>query len=431
MKIVSLIFLGALALGAMSARSAEGEEPLRQLSLRASIASTDNLFRNEEEVDATYGVLGFDTRVEHESRRLKLSLDGVMDYHRYDRSDIDDEPVGFVRADGAVSLIEDVLSWRASDEFGQVRKDSRAALGPSNREDLNVFSTGPVLDLRLGSRSRIGASAQFSDRRYGDTQRLDSSIYSGELGAYRTVSTRSSVGVVGEYRKADYDEANVDARKVSSALMRYSRDVLRGELGIDGGWTWLDQDGSNDSGPLIRANFSKEISARSRLRVRGGREYRDAGDVYRDRLVQRDYLDESGDYALSADTMTRSFVAVDYTLRQDRTSYGFGVELADDDYEIDDGFDRQAMIYRLTVGRVISDIMRASLFATYRDEDREADSDQNREWRAGIALTTRLSRRFSLAMQYDHGDRDQGNSGVSFTENRVQVGLVFEPNRRD
>ena len=422
---------GLLTAGTVQAQvgSAPAESDL-DLEFRAGLNWTDNLGREPDGESETFASLGTSVAFARESARFRASLTGALDYFHYDSDRFDNEVVG--RIDGLLgfSLVPQRVDWMFENSFGQVRTDPFAPAGPGNREYLNVFGTGPDLYMPLGARTTLGGSARYVDRRWQDSDQLDSEILGGEVRVTRLLSPTQQLGLTAATRSIDYDSDALPNYEVHSAYISYQRQLATGEVGLDVGANRLQSAGRSDTGLLLRANWTRELTARSTLRLAAGREFQDAGDQLGVDSIAQTGFGPTGETGLTSDPYVLTFASVRYTLDQERATFSVGGGWDRERYDSSTLLDRDALFadagvsYRFTP--LLSGDLRVSLRREEFDNIANGTAD---ELTVVAALARRLGRELDLRLEYQYAQRD-GDVGLDFEENRASVLLVWLPGRR-
>ena len=89
------------------------------------------------------------------------------------------ELIGRVDGVARFALIPEKISWVLQEDFGQAQVDPFTPVTPTNRENVNYVSTGPDLDLRLGSLGFVDVTARYARTQY-QTSPFDSNRLSGQ-----------------------------------------------------------------------------------------------------------------------------------------------------------------------------------------------------------------------------------------------------------
>ncbi|MCC5870252.1 MAG: MtrB/PioB family outer membrane beta-barrel protein [Gammaproteobacteria bacterium] len=425
------VLAGLLTAGTVHAQvgTAPAESEL-ELEFRAGVNWTDNLGREPDGESETFASLGTTVAFSREAARFRAALAGDLDYFHYDTDRFDNEVFG--RIDGLLgfSLVPQRLDWLFENRFGQVRTDPFAPEGPDNREYLNVFETGPDVYLPLGARTTLGGSARYTDRRWQDSDELDSEILGGELRVTRLLSPTQQAGISFGMRSIEYDSDIVPRYEVYSAYGSYQRRLATGEVGLDLGANRLRVAGRSDTGLLLRANWTRELTARSTLQLAAGREFQDAGDQLGGDSLAQTGFGATGDTALSGDPYNLTFASATYTLERDRAAFSLGGGWDRERYDTSVLLDRDLVYADAGVRYRFSPSLSAELRLSLRREDFDnLDAGTADEFTVVAALARRLGREFDLRLEYQYAERD-ADIGVDFEENRAHLLLVWIPGRR-
>jgi hypothetical protein len=419
--------LGAMPVSAQVGTAAA--ESRLEWQLRAGLNHADNLGREAEGESETFGSVGTSMDFQRESSRVRASVQGSLDYNRYDSNRFDNEVIG--RVDGllGISLLPQRVDWLFENRFGQIRADPFEAEGPDNREYLNVFTTGPDVYLPLGERTTLAGRARYTDRRWQDSDELDSDILGGEVRASRQLTPTQLVGLTAGTRRVSFD-GDVPSYEVQSAYASYQRRLVRGEVEIDLGANRLRIAGSSDTGSLVRVNWTRELTARSTLSLRGGREFQDAGDQLRGDSLFETGFRRTGDAGISADPFVYSYVSAQLNVERDRASFDFGGGWSRERYDSVSLRDRDALFGDAGVSYRFTRLYTGQLRAALRRENFDALADGTAdEITASVALLRRIGRSLDLALRYEYAERS-GDVGVNYTENRYSLYAVWFPGRR-
>src|SRR5690606_8819583 len=188
----------------LACASAEGAV---SYGLTAGIGHTDNVARTVEgEIDETIATLGAALDAAYESRRIRAQLATQLNYLDYIDDTFDSELLGNLVAGAELDIISERFTWMVEDTFGQVATDHLSAVSPSNREDVNYFTTGPDLSFPLGERSTVRAQARYSDV-YFENSDLDTERKFGILGIERRLSMSSYISLRASSERVEYDKA--------------------------------------------------------------------------------------------------------------------------------------------------------------------------------------------------------------------------------
>jgi len=404
------------------------EQPGLRLGTNIGAFWSDNIGRlAADEKSGTLGQVGVQLGYNERSRRLDANADVNAAYQHYFDNTFDDEVVGGINARAALQLVPDRLRWLVQENFGQINSDPFSASTPTNRENINYFTTGPELALRLGSVTSLRLAGYFSDTAYEVTD-LDSRSYSGSASLRRELSGASSLSLNATGEKIEFDNTIVDRDYDRyQAFLRYELRGARTTLGVDGGYTQIDDNVKKSDGVLARLSLSRRLSASSTVSISAGSQFSAAGDLFRFDQQQRGVSLDSQSIIGASDAFKSRFASLGWGFDRNRTSLNLNVQYQDESYERSTTFDRTVTTYTGQLQRQISPITQLRLFAYLEREDFNNRNFTDDELQVGLALERQLGRKLGVRLQYDYFDRDSSNNVSNYQENRIGVFLTWSP----
>jgi hypothetical protein len=327
-------------------------------------------------------------------------------------------------------LLPGRLVWRFEDHADVDSIDPLAPDQPDNRQQLNLFETGPVLFLGEPGpwRGRLHAT-------WGRGDAEDSADFDHErVGAGAWLSRRDAVraweaGV--ETIALDYDRGSADYRR-TDALLQFDNQVPLTGVRIAAGHTWLDfEQAPSRSHPLLRAELRWTPRQDADLRALLSRELSDAGrdliggldgdpaglrtsrrgsigaDPYRLRSAELQWQQRGPRSLFLLALFARDYGYLDRSLALDRESQGGSGRLRWalsplQAVELEAGFERYEF----------SQLQR-------RDDDRYA----------GLSFERRLDPRWRVRASLAHFRRGSDAPGVGYRENVLTFWLVYGAER--
>jgi hypothetical protein len=403
-----------------------------EVGLSAGAAWSDNVLRvPENEDDATIGIAALRIGYREERARLSAALDGSLQFEHYFDDEYDDDVLGGVAGDLRLGVVPERFDWVAQNNFGQVRSDPFAAATPNNRESFNYFTTGPDFSFRLGGTTVMRVSGRYSDTRYEESDALDGQRKSAQLSLLRETGVDRGVSLNLITERIEFDDAGSDNEyDRHQAFVRFAGAGSRAQLALDLGYTVLDDGADESDGLLIRFEASRAISARSRASIGGGRQFSDAGDLFRELQVRRGPSFDGERVLLSRDpfTSTTGYFAWDFDFN--RTAIGFGVDYEKEAYESAVELDRDVLTWSAYVERELSYRTRVRIGAALAEEEFKNTGFKDDEFILTGEFTYALSRTFELQLQYRKEKRDTSLDATDYDENRVSLLLAWSPIRR-
>jgi hypothetical protein len=430
----SAFLLVALAGGSAAAQSqstgrqpAGADEARRAIAVWASRAESDNMGRSEDGARGTYNGLGFLFDLAHAAARLDSSLYTNLELRQYSDETIDDDPVGTL--DGLLSfdLMPERVIWDVRDSYGQGTLDPFAAIGPDNRESINVFATGPRFQLPLGGRFELSAGGSYSSRRFDDSDQLDSDATVYDLGLFRQTSETTRFGLVLTTNEVEYDVPSAPRYDIDRASLRYERSLATGAVIVDVGKNEISYPGGATDEPSYSFEWNRNLATRSRLRVAATRLFTDAGTALSSDL-SGDLDGSDTGILVTASPFEQEGLFVGYSLAGARTSVsldlGFteesyvGAVSLDNDNTTTHALLRRTVSSRLAVGLEYSGNERAFV-ATDTEPARDETDRTLSAW-----INHSFGRLFDVALVLTSYERE---GTVELKEDRYEIRFTYSP----
>ena len=397
-----------------------------EFAVWAGYAESDNLTRTTDPERGSYNSVGVLLSAAHDSTRLTGSINSNVEVRKYSLEDIDNETIGKVAGIANVHLVGDVFHWRFREDYDQGRTDAFSAIGPGNRETINVFSSGPRLDLTLGQRTTLTMNGDYSTRRYEDSVYVDSDSVVYDVGLLRTFSETTQIGIVARTNDIDYVDASIAPYTIDTAYLRYGKMLATGQALVEWGTNELSSQGSSTDAPYFFLEWFRDLTARSRFSLGATRQLTDSGGLAAPSISEAPPPAES-DVLLSTAPLDRRGLQVSYLIAAPRTNASIRVTATEDRYFGDSTLDNDALTTSLAISHSVSMLLKFGLTVDNVVREfagtavaREDDEDQTMSaW-----VDRALGRRFSISLvlsQY----RRRGNE--AFDEDRCEVRFSYSP----
>ena len=329
LSILALIVGGLTASGSPNAAEIESE-------FNAGYMVSDNIFLVStdvtEETEENIRVGGMSLILTEETNRIFADIQGVVDYLDYDQT-FEPEWIGGLAALVEFTLVDEYLNWIFQENYGQRRLDPFAAPDPSNRENVNFFTTGPNIQIPFGGRYFAGLEGRYSTVKYEESIN-DNERTSGLMQFGRRSNTNAIFSINAEAESVTFDnDGTSDDFDIYEAFIAYDVSSSRNIVNIQLGYTELDICFETADGHLIRADWTRISSESQQFLFSGGSQYSTQGDLFRYSQSNGrdigDTEDVNGD-----DTPFRShFLYTRYDLTGERTTMAMELEWNQDDYD--------------------------------------------------------------------------------------------------
>jgi hypothetical protein len=424
-----LIVTAALAVLVATETSAQrddsdSEDRAGGSALWVAHGESDNIGRTDARLRGSYDALGVLFEARRVRERLTTGLDTDLQFRQYSQEGLDDEQIGEVEAYADATIVPERFAWTFGDSFSQGRTDAFAAVGPENRQNINVFTSGPEVDLLFGRRVSLSLDGLYTARRHEETKALDAKSRAYEAGVFRETGTTSRWGIVAMQNDVDYDNGLLSYTIRGSAI-RYERLLATGEVLAELGRNELQLGDTRDSGPRALLGWRRGIGSRSRLGLTATKEFTDTGAMFA-LTTDRPLVTDPGSGILAADAMEQTRVELLYELDGAKTDIAIGVSGNEDRFQRDSTLDNDSSTVRWEVQRMLSgrttltvgaeNVRRSFVGSLGTEGDRVTE----------VSLDHRLGRRLTCAAIVT---KYQRSAADSFDELQYELRLNYRPVR--
>lgn len=403
------------------------EPPPKSLAIWLGRVESDNLGRTPSEIDGSYDSLGLLLALGHTSTRFAASINGDLERRRYSPEEIDSETVGTLSAEAEVALVADRFSWTFSDYYGQGITDPFSGVGPNNRQQINVITSGPKIVLPAGRRTSVEISGTYSERRFDESSDVDSDSNFYELGLYRQASPTARLGIVASSNDVEYVDVLAPEYRIERVGLRYEKELSTGRVLADLGTNEVTTAGADSDEPRFSLVWTRSLTARSELGIRAAREFSDSSGVLEAVLAPGLEGASFTDVVVSPNPLEQERFGVSYVLTLSRTVASVELDSRRDEYLGNAAFDNDSTVTRLSLVRTVSPELS---FGVVHEKVRRdfstgeaAQSDDEDAW-TGAWVNRAFGRRFNLGFSISRYDR----KGLqSYDERRYELRVGYSP----
>ncbi|MEP7311550.1 MAG: hypothetical protein ABI859_03120 [Pseudomonadota bacterium] len=300
------------------------------------VLTSDNLLRTNsvapiDSVIAT-GLVQFQLR--ETSSRLDLDVLGGLVYRDYDVQGIPSDKLPALNALLQVKLVPERLSWVFSDYLGQRAVNPNDGLLPSDREDVNVFYTGPEFRIPLAGSLWLSAAGRYGTVNYENSP-FDNTRTAARIGLERELDSGRVLSLNVADARTDFRDSDRDF-DILSAYLGYVARGPRGLLNLNLGATSLDKSGDGNAasktGFFGDLRLERELGQRNLVSVDFVHRLGDSSDVFRRRLNLDPEIDTVVDVVASDLAIRESSVDVTYGWSGRRTRVTVGASYMKEEY---------------------------------------------------------------------------------------------------
>jgi hypothetical protein len=318
------------------------------------------------------------------------------------------------------------LHWRFEDHADVDSIDPLAPDAPDNRQQINLFETGPVLTFGDPGPWRTLLHATWGRGDASDSPRFDHD----RLGLAASLAHRDPVRTweAGfESVQIDFDQAAADYRR-HDVRLRFDNQLPRRGLRVEAGRTWIDFDGAASRGhPLLRADYRWSPREDTELRAVAARELSDAGrDLLGSLEADPAWLRLSRRGTLGADPYRLRSLELHGRQRWLRSA--LTLALFGRDYRYLDpglGLDRDSAGAQASWRHALSPTLALEAQAGYERFDFTQLARADRDRFAALQLERRLAPRWRLRGALAHFRRSSDVAGAGYRENVLSLFLVY------
>jgi hypothetical protein len=392
------------------------------------IGETDNVtLVSTDKVSQTIATADVDFDVKQQTRIFDVDAKGAFTDFDYLQGAYGNQLIG--RFDGTVdaALIPERLTWVLQESFGQAQIDPFTATTPTNLENVNYVSTGPDIALRLGPTFFLDLTARYARTTY-QTDPFDSNRLMGSAAFGVPLSAQSSVSIDGSFERAMFDNTmvNTDFDR-SSVYGHYEAHGSRTDLTFNLGATKVDQGSESITGPLVKLQLSRKLSAASKLTFTAGRDVTDASTGFSTLQGGAAGGIVTAPAAVTLTNYTVTYATADWEYTRNRTTFGMSGSWEKDSYDGQPLQDLSRAAVQLRVERKLSRVMTAQIFGSvYRTDYANVDYTET-DGLLGGALSFREGRGLEIRLRCEHVSRVVSGNGSGYTENRAFLTIGYRP----
>jgi len=396
-----------------------------EYELRVGVSRSDNVARTDTlEIEETIALAGLILDLQHDSRRVEASIVTDLEYRNYTDNTFDDEVVGSLSADLVLHLAPDVLSWVFQDRFGNLQTNPFQANTPENRQNINQFSTGPDLRMRIGSSTAIEVGGRYSSTRY-EVSDIDNDVFGGRISLVRALSPRRSVSLNVTTDRFEYDNTALNSDYDRQAVFfGFESEISRGSLIVNLGYSELHDNGEVVGGSLINIAWDRELSPNTTFSIAYDEGFTDSSGVLGQSQPGQGVGDPQNTPGVSDPFENKRFSA---RLDFQRNSNNFFVTALynEDEYLTLFVLDRNRSEVRAGFSKVLGSAWTVRLSGALQKTDFVATGREDDDTVVTVGVSKELSRTISINLDLTRSDRDSSETGFNYVENVAYLSLSF------
>jgi hypothetical protein len=395
-------------------------------AIDAGIGHTDNIGRTAtDQRSAVISTAGAVFSFSDVTRRFEADISGNLEYQHYSADTYPGQIVGDATARGKLVVIPEHFEWKFAEYFGQTTLQQAEAITPSNRENINYFSTGPLLTVGLGSNNRLTMEGTYSKVDYQHAD-LNNQRYRGAFSVEHELSTVSKVSLNFESMRISYqDELLNPPSDQREAFVRYQATGARTTLALDAGYARVQQDTTERSSPVFRLDASRVTSRNSTLDILLGREFSDAGSLYKTLQATLGSNDVTQVVQPTSEPFTSTYGGIFWKIKQDRASLEFSISRYKQAYEKLSQFDQTRTAIRGDFSRQFTPTVQFYTSAVLWKSVYASEFGNTTDRNFVVGLAKRIGKQLALDLQYDRFDRTAVRATDASKANQVWLRIYY------
>ena len=315
------------------------------------------------------------------------------------------------------------LVWQASNYLQDVARNNRVSDTPDNSTQKNVFSTGPVLTIRLGAVDELVASASYENTEFREPEQKDGERVSGSLGWSHLFRPSFSAGLRVSIDRSELDtEEEIDRVTFGLPFSKtWAATALSGSVGYGQVETSLRNRPTEEYRTFI-ANLValRQVNQTTELEIEASRELTDQTSDFDSRFDDFVFdLDRTS--AVEATAIRVGFRnSLNGSAELRAGLFGNRSDYLDTDVKEDTlGTD---LLYR----RPVTGQLTTSVGARYEYSTFSQDDSDDETFRFDAGLEFRLNRQLDLISRVGYEQRISDVSLREYDETWVLVGVSYQ-----
>ena len=395
-----------------------------------SLEYTDNarLVPNDKEEEWT-NVLSAGFSLLEQSKSLDAQIRAQAAYQNYRNNIFNDDTVLTLNSNVLWRISPDRFSWTVEDYLSQTSIQSFAPDTPSNRQQVNVFTTGPDFMQRISPVQALQLGVRYIRNTY-DTSDLDNTRNFAQGRWIYQSSPRTVLSLNYDAQNVNYDNditnTNFDRQ---DAYLRIENRLASNSFVLDAGGTSIQRENIPDvDGSLARFSWTRLVSPVSTFVLSASSELSDAGQqqLIAGQTAAANQPSVQG-VSITGDVFRTENAGVTFTHRR-----LFGNDIIQL-YKTRNEYKSSPTVEEwkggnLNIGYELTGASVVSFIASYiRSESTATDPTTiYRDKNYGLLFATRLIRNVSLWLELGRNRRDNVDDLQSYTERHAILTLSYD-----
>lgn len=299
---------------------------------RAGYTFSDNVA--QAPVGDSANILGAEisAALEHASRTLAVDAEANYGYRYFFDDQYRSESLPQVRGSLEWSPLPERFRFAVTDTYGQVALNPAEGLLPSEFENANVLTTGPVFIWPLSIATRIQVAGEYRNATF-DESLVDTQRRYGEFRVEHDLTRLISVFSGVSRSRTEFDVEDTESTfDIKSAFLGFDAVGRRSALTFDAGIDSLNDGDESFGGARYDLTYERQMSSDARIFVAATRELADAADVFSLAQISDPALASIRDVQVTSQPLRRSGYRIGYALTGRRLSFDVIAGFREEDF---------------------------------------------------------------------------------------------------
>jgi len=394
-------------------------------SVGSGIIYTDNLERVENGNSVTVATADVAGQIVGFGDNYDVDVEAAVIWHEYLDGDYETDVLPQLRGEVNWAPVPEHFVWTVRDNFGQVALSPAEILQPVDRQDINVFSTGPAMTIPLGQRMNFQLAGLYSDVYY-ENDEFDYNRLAGSMTVEREISINQVGYIRGFANRTDFKDQQFGGHDFVGFFLGYdglgARTGLTAEVGIEE----LHDGGDAEEGLYVNVDIDRSLGVRTSASLRYMSRYADSADIFALDQNLEPALGGTTNILVTGDPVWLELASLELKWDGVRTSTGLVAFWSNEDADSTVQPDREIYGIGARASRWLTDSARLGASAYYTRENWSGPVELEQDDLAvSLELEIQLGARVSLLTYLETYNRD--NSPADYNENRIMVLIRYTP----
>jgi hypothetical protein len=392
------------------------------MGVEAEYSDNPTLAESNESDDLRQSAL-LGISLQENTSKVSADIRSLLEYRDYRDDSFPDESWFYLNGEATWTIRPSSFLWVVEDYYSQQEQNTLLPGTPDNLINTNVFSTGPDLYFHVNPVHQLHLGARGSDYRFENTP-ADNRRALLTLAWLYGYSSSTELSLNAQYQNAWFTETDDADFRRQDLFFRIDTEPSRSTLQIDLGRSYIDRETEEDvDGFLARLIWQNQFRLDSYFRLDASSQYTDSGLDLLTTGTQSTEFDRFGEQ-ITGDIFHDQRLEGIYRFGNVRSSYDIEASYRKEDYEVLLR-DRRSRGLRIVYERIYSSTVTLTGQLRYR-KYLYLDVDQtDRERSASIGLNRRLTRNYTLRMEYTLNTQESNIPAAEYSENRILVVFFY------